>query len=72
YTDAIHRKGFKYEPWHYSYAPLSKGYLKAYNALDIQQKLTEAKLMGSKNFTLAFIQKYLEENVNDINPTLLD
>lgn len=72
YTDEINRKGFKYEPWHYSYAPLSKDYLQAYNALDIQQMLIAAKLMGSENFTLDFIQKYLVENVNDINPNLLD
>lgn len=70
YTDDIDRNGFKYEPWHYSYTPLSKSYLKAYNALDIQQKLAAAKLMGSENFTTAFIQKYLKENVNDINPSL--
>lgn len=72
YTDAIDRKGFKYEPWHYSYAPLSKPYLKAYNDLHIQQKMTAAKLMGSEHFTVGFIQNYLKENVNDINPTLLD
>ena len=72
YTDEINRKGFKYEPWHYSYASLSKAYLPAYNALDIQQMLSAAKLMGSENFTDEFIVKYLKENVNDINPSLLD
>lgn len=72
YTDDIDRKGFKYEPWHYSYVPLSKPYLKTYNAIDIQQKLEAAKLMGSENFTEAFLQKYLRENINDIHPTLLD
>jgi LAS superfamily LD-carboxypeptidase LdcB len=72
YTDAIDRKGFKYEPWHYSYVPLSKPYLKAYNDLNIQQKMKAAKLMGSEHFAVGFIQNYLKENVNDINPTLLD
>lgn len=72
YTDKLNRKGFKYEPWHYSYASLSKSYLPAYNALDIQQMLAAAKLMGSENFTDEFILKYLKENVNDINPSLLD
>jgi LAS superfamily LD-carboxypeptidase LdcB len=72
YTDEINRKGFKYEPWHYSYAALSKSYLQAYNALDIQQMLAAAKLMGSENFTDEFIVRYLKENVNDVNPSLLD
>ena len=72
YTDEINRKGFKYEPWHYSYASLSKSYLQTYNALDIQQMLAAAKLMGSENFTDEFIVRYLKENVNDINPSLLD
>ena len=72
YTDEINRKGFKYEPWHYSYASLSKSYLQAYNALDIQQMLAAAKLMGSENFTDEFIVRYLKENVNDVNQSLFD
>ena len=70
YTDEIARKGFKYEPWHYSYKPLSKDYLTAYRKLDVQNMLSEAKLLGSEHFTDTFIQLYLEENVNDINPLL--
>ena len=72
YTDEINRKGVKYEPWHYSYASLSKSYLQAYNALDIQQMLAAAKLMGSENFTDEFIVRYLKENVNDVNQSLFD
>ena len=30
YTDKGNRKGFKYEPWHFSYAPVSKPMLEAY------------------------------------------
>ncbi|MEQ3656708.1 MAG: M15 family metallopeptidase [Dokdonia sp.] len=70
YTDVLDRKGFKYEPWHYSYAPLSINYLKAYNRLDIQGRLTAAQLMGSTHFTPSFVTGYLQEHINDINPEL--
>lgn len=70
YTDAHLRKGFEYEPWHYSYAPLSKAYLKAYNQLDIKKRLEAEALMGSDYFTTAFIDSYIKDHVNDINPAL--
>lgn len=71
YTDLPNRKGFKYEPWHYSYKPLSSQYLKAYKQLDIAKILKTDKLLGSKNFTKDFITKYSVENILDINPELL-
>ncbi len=70
YTDAINRKGFKYEPWHYSYKPLSDQYLKDYQKLNIQQQLGDAKLLGSDFFTKDFISSYKAENILDINPEL--
>ncbi|RMB56101.1 D-alanyl-D-alanine carboxypeptidase family protein [Dokdonia sinensis] len=72
YTDAINRKGFKYEPWHYSYKPLSQEYLKEYKKLDIQVRLGAAQLMGAGYFTKDFINRYRTENIMDINPALLD
>ncbi|WP_055447977.1 M15 family metallopeptidase [Lacinutrix mariniflava] len=71
YTDLPNRKGFKYEPWHYSYKPLSSQYLKDYNQLDIVEILKTDKLLGSQNFSKEFITKYTEENILDINPELL-
>ncbi|GAA4277248.1 M15 family metallopeptidase [Aquimarina mytili] len=71
YTDKKDRKGFKYEPWHYSYAPLSIPMLKAYQKLSIIEELKKAKLLGSSFFTDDFIQKYSIENISDINPELL-
>jgi len=70
YTDQKGRKGFKYEPWHYSYAPLSIPMLKAYQELDIKTELEKAALLGNANFTPDFIQKYINENILDINPKL--
>lgn len=72
YTDNANRKGFKYEPWHYSYAAISKPMLKAYKKLNIKNILLEEKLLGSKYFTDKFIEKYLKENVLDINPELIE
>lgn len=71
YTDAPDRKGFKYEPWHYSYKPLSLGYLTDYKKLDIKSILQTNKLIGSKQFTAEFIEAYITNNVLDINPELL-
>lgn len=71
YTDNPKRKGFKYEPWHYSYAPISKPMLKEYRKLDIKEMLQKEKLMGNDYFTSEFISKYISENILDINPELL-
>ena len=71
YTEDEDRKGFKYEPWHYSYAPLSKTYLKDYRKLDIKKRLEEEKLMGSEHFNEDFINSYISENILDINPKLI-
>ncbi|TVZ53170.1 M15 family metallopeptidase [Dokdonia sp. Hel_I_53] len=71
YTDTYHRKGFKYEPWHYSYKPLSLEYLHEYKKLDILKILQSNRLMGSDNFTTTFVDRYLKDNVLDINPDLL-
>lgn len=70
YTDVPKRKGFKYEPWHYSYAPLSKGYLEAYRKLDIQAIFIKNALLGNEVLTKSFINKYRTENILDINPDL--
>ncbi len=71
YTDNANRKGFKYEPWHYSYRALSLDYLKAYKILEIKKLLQEQTLMGSEAFSDDFIKKYRSENILDINPELL-
>ena len=71
YTDLPNRNGFKYEPWHYSYKPLSSQYLKAYKQLAISKILKADKLLGNEKFSKAFITKYTKENILDINPELL-
>lgn len=70
YTNIANRKGFEYEPWHYTYAPLSKYMLQSFQKLDIKTMLQKEKLLGSENFTDEFIQQYIDENILDINPFL--
>src|SRR5690606_11516948 len=55
YTDNANRKGFKYEPWHYSYAPISKQMLKEYKKLPVKAILLDEKLTGAEYFTDEFI-----------------
>ena len=71
YTNTTNRKGFKYEPWHYSYKPLSKSYLKHYKNIDLKTVLQKEKFAGSSYFSETFIDQYLLENILDINPELL-
>lgn len=70
YTNNPSRKGFKYEPWHFSYAPVSKQMLQEYKKLDLQTILKEEKVLGNEYFSEEFIQKYRDQNILDINPEL--
>jgi hypothetical protein len=71
YNDDSKRKGFKYEPWHYSYKPLSRPYLQSYRNLNLKEILQNEKLSGHSHFTEALLNTYLNENILDINPELL-
>ena len=71
YTDNANRKGFKYEPWHFSYKPLSSDYLNAYRTLNISEILKKEALSGSASFSESFINQYINQNILDINPELL-
>lgn len=71
YTNNANRKGFEYEPWHFSYAPVSIPMLKAYKKLDVKSIIQAEKIKGSSFFTNSFIEKYSNENILDINPKLL-
>jgi LAS superfamily LD-carboxypeptidase LdcB len=71
YTNAPGRKGFKYEPWHFSYKAISQPMLRAYKEIDLITMLRKIELKGSEHFTEAFINRYRNENILDINPVLL-
>jgi LAS superfamily LD-carboxypeptidase LdcB len=71
YTDEPRRRGFKYEPWHYSYAPLSKPMLESFRKKNIMQLLEKEDFLGVEHFTTGFIKTYITDNLLDINPDLL-
>ncbi|WP_343487728.1 M15 family metallopeptidase [Allomuricauda sp. d1] len=71
YTDNPERKGFKYEPWHYSYAPISKPMLSAYRKLNILKLISEEEFAGCDHFTSNFLKTYIQDNILDINQVLL-
>ncbi len=71
YTDNPKRKGFKYEPWHYSFAPISVPMLTAFRGKNIMQLLQQETFEGSEHFTKGFIQTYVQNNILDINKELL-
>jgi LAS superfamily LD-carboxypeptidase LdcB len=71
YTDEPKRRGFKYEPWHYSYAPISIPMLTAYRRLNILKLLQKEEFLGCEHFTSGFLKTYIQDNILDINQNLL-
>tara|TARA_B100000768_G_scaffold44642_1_gene43431 strand:+ start:1081 stop:1791 length:711 start_codon:yes stop_codon:yes gene_type:complete len=70
YNNDPKRKGFEYEPWHYSYAPVSKKMLSMFIKSDLKKLLVKDEISGSEFFTDDFIEKYKNEYILDINPYL--
>ena len=71
YTDNPRRRGFYYEPWHYSYAPLSIPMLTTFRKKNIMSYLDKESFLGREYFTTGFIKTYITDNILDINPSLL-
>ncbi|AWX45360.1 hypothetical protein HME9304_02373 [Flagellimonas maritima] len=71
YTNEPKRRGFKYEPWHYSYAPISIPMLTAFRKINILKLLQKEEFLGSEHFTTGFLKTYLQDNILDINQKLL-
>ncbi len=71
YTDDPKRKGFKYEPWHYSFAPLSVPMLTQFRKKNIMLLLQQEDFEGSEHFSNGFISNYVRNNILDINKELL-
>ena len=71
YTNDHTRRGFKYEPWHYSFAELAKPMLKDYSDRDIQTILKKQPLLGKDHFTDTFLENYTKDNILGINRSLL-
>ncbi|MGI9546435.1 MAG: M15 family metallopeptidase [Flavobacteriaceae bacterium] len=71
YTDEPKRRGFKFEPWHYSYAPLSIPMLTTFRKRNIMHYLEKEDFEGRAHFTNGFSKTYITDNILDINPALL-
>ena len=71
YTKDSLRNGFFYEPWHYSYAPLSKEFLKTYVDKELIYHIKQdSSLLGKEFISPEFIEGYFRENILGINPLL--
>jgi len=70
YDNNPERKGFEHEPWHYSYAPISKKMLSIFKKSDLKKLIVKDEINGSDFFSDDFIEKYKREYILDINPLL--
>ena len=70
YTNVPSRKGFKFEPWHYSYRPQSREFLRKYLKEQLYAHCIEQPLQGLKDVDNVLIDQYLEQQILDINPYL--
>ena len=70
YTNDNERNGFKHEPWHYSYAPLSKEFLVKFIEIDLKKMLNENKILGSEYMSDKFLASYIKNFILGINPKL--
>ena len=70
YTNDKNRKGFEFEPWHYSYKPVSIKYYRALIKTDLKKIIKSLDINGSDYFDESFIDAYIAENIMDINPDL--
>ena len=70
YDNNINRKGFEYEPWHYSYLPESKRYLKSFLKIDIVEINAKVDMEGKELFNEKIIYDYINNNNLELNPNL--
>ena len=70
YNNNPKRKGFKYEPWHYSYAPIAIPMLKAYVKLKLKDQIVRKDLEGYKYLNHKFLVKYKKEHILGISNNL--
>tara|TARA_X000000950_G_scaffold273996_1_gene358466 strand:+ start:411 stop:1127 length:717 start_codon:yes stop_codon:yes gene_type:complete len=70
YTNNKLRKGFEYEPWHYSYKPISKNFLSEFKKNNISKLILDLDIMGKEYLTKEFIERYINENILGVNKEL--
>ena len=71
YDNSPKRKGFKFEPWHYSYKPLSVIFLRRFIEGGLLFKITQdSSLLGRQFIDNFFLESYLKENLLDVSVDL--
>ena len=60
YNRDENRTGFKYEPWHYSYAPKSIPMLNQYLELDHRELILSSDLNGAAGLDQEFLESYIK------------
>ena len=71
YTEDSNRRGFNYEPWHWSYVPLSrKRYQQYASQIDLKKFLRKQSITGMNQISDERIERYLKEHLGGINPEL--
>ena len=71
YNRDENRSGFKYEPWHYSYAPISVAMLRQFLELDHEELIFTGDLEGEESLDNQFLMSYIKTHVMGIDPVLL-
>ncbi len=72
YTENKNRTGFKYEPWHYSYAPISKKILQKFIIENNKGNILPIIKQAGINIEIPFYSNYIQTHVKGINPLLLE
>lgn len=71
YTKNSERSGFNYEPWHYSYRPISKEMLRQFLCLNVPHLFEVEDIEGVEHISRSFKHQYLFEQILGINSQLL-
>jgi LAS superfamily LD-carboxypeptidase LdcB len=71
YTQDAHRTGFNYEPWHYSFSPKAKSFLKVQLEEDYRDAWNMLDFKGKSEMTTHIVDDYFKNYVLGINPNLM-
>lgn len=71
YTDDPKRSGYEFEPWHWSYAPLSVPYLRQWSEINLHQHIAQPPLSGREFLTHEFLDDFRRKWGFGINSALL-
>ena len=63
YTNDPDRKGFSYEPWHYTYYPTSNQMLKSYEQKNCIEHITLNGNLGHLTISKNKLNNYLKNNI---------